>query len=92
MPLARGLLASGVLIVVAWLLSSHRRRFPLRVVIGGLLLQWLLALAVLRTDWGRDFFTLIAYAVNVILQCTDAGTRFVLGNLVEPRDDAAATG
>lgn len=88
MPFARGLLASGVLIVVAWLLSSHRRRFPLRVVIGGLLLQWLLALAVLRTDWGRDFFTLIAYAVNVILQCTDAGTRFVLGNLVEPRDDA----
>ena len=36
MPLARGLLGIFVLIGLAWLLSSDRRRFPWTLVIGGL--------------------------------------------------------
>ena len=50
MPLAKFL---------AWLLSSHKRRFPLKVVIGGLVLQFTLALLVLKTFFKTDYRGLI---------------------------------
>ena len=85
MEVVRGILGMAVLLAVAWVLSANRRRFPLRTVIGGIALQWVLALAVLRTDLGRDVFNGLARAVNVMLEATTAGAAFVLGNLVEVR-------
>ena len=38
MLMARGLLGIVALLFFAWLLSSDRRRFPWKIVIGGLLL------------------------------------------------------
>ncbi len=87
MAVVRGIAGTIVLVVVAWLLSSNRRRFPVRTVVGGLALQWLLALVVLRTDLGRDMFSAVATLVTIILDCTTVGARFVLGNLVEVRED-----
>ena len=40
----------------AWLLSSHKRRVSWRVVDGGMALQFILGLLILRTDWGRYAF------------------------------------
>ena len=77
----RGLIGIVALIGIAWLLSSNRRRFPVKTVIGGLLLQWLLALLVLRTEPGRGFFDAIASFVTVILRGADAGAKFVFGPL-----------
>jgi CNT family concentrative nucleoside transporter len=88
MYVARGLLGIVVLLAVAWLLSSNRRRFPLRTIIGGLAIQGLLALVVLHTNIGQAIFNGIGRGVTVLLDCTDAGTRFVLGNLVDVRPDA----
>jgi CNT family concentrative nucleoside transporter len=87
MAQARGLIGFLVLIGVAWLLSSDRRRFPLKTVIGGLALQWGLALLVLKTDSGRAFFDSIASLVAVILQGADAGAKFIFGPLAgdDPR-------
>ena len=85
MEVVRGISGMAVLLAVAWVLSANRRRFPLRTVIGGIALQWVLALAVLRTDLGRDVFNGLARAVNVMLEATTAGAAFVLGNLVEVR-------
>ena len=45
-----------VFIGLAWLMSSHKRRFPWRVVIGGLVLQFTFAALILLTDLGRAFF------------------------------------
>ena len=44
----RGLLGILVLLLVAWALSEDRRRIPWRTVLGGLGLQWGLALLLLR--------------------------------------------
>jgi len=88
MDLLRGILGIGTLVVLAWVLSENRRRFPLRTVVGGMALQWALALLVLRTDLGRDVFTAIANCVRVILDCTTDGARFVLGNLVDVRQES----
>lgn len=78
---ARGLLGIGVLIFVAWLMSSDRRRFPVKTVVAGLALQWLLALLVLRTEPGRAFFDAVAHVVTAVLKGADAGADFVFGPL-----------
>lgn len=78
---ARGLLGIVLLCLVAWTLSSNRRRIPWKTVIGGLALQWLVAMLVLKTEWGRAFFEGIATGVTVILKGADQGAQFVFGPL-----------
>ncbi|MFQ5489460.1 MAG: NupC/NupG family nucleoside CNT transporter [Phycisphaerae bacterium] len=86
--LLRVILGTSLLIGIAWLLSSHRGRFPWRTVIGGLSLQWVLGLAVLRTDLGQTVFGLLAGVVTALLDATTEGARFVLGNLVDIQQDS----
>jgi CNT family concentrative nucleoside transporter len=62
-------------------LSSDRRRFPWKIVIGGLALQWALALLVLRTDTGRMIFDVIGRVVTTVLYGADEGAQFVFGPL-----------
>jgi len=78
-----GILGIFVLIGLAWLLSSDRRRFPIRTVVGGLTLQWALALLVLKTEAGRYVFELAARAVTHLLRFSDAGASFLFGQLVD---------
>ncbi|HUU83816.1 MAG TPA: nucleoside transporter C-terminal domain-containing protein [Phycisphaerae bacterium] len=88
MTALRGIAGIALLLALAWVLSTNRRRFPLRTVLGGMALQWVLAVLVLQTDVGRDVFNGIATVVTVILDCTNEGARFVLGNLVDIRQDS----
>ncbi len=78
---ARGLVGLAGLVLLAWLLSSDRRRFPWKIVLGGLALQWALALLVLRTETGRAIFDGIARVVTAVLYGADEGARFVFGPL-----------
>ncbi len=89
MHLLRGLLGIAALIAFAWLLSSDRRRFPWRVVLTGLALQWILALAVLKTEVGRSIFDVIGSGVTVVLNGADQGARFVFGELAGDHDSVA---
>ncbi|MEX2170149.1 MAG: nucleoside transporter C-terminal domain-containing protein [Pirellulales bacterium] len=68
-----------VMIGLAWLMSSHKRRFNWRIVIGGLLLQFGLGLFVLRTSFGAAVFDAIGDVFLALLQCVDAGSVFVFG-------------
>lgn len=72
----------------AWLMSSHKRKVDLRVVIGGVLLQIVLALLILKTDNGRAFFDAIGLFFQHILDFVDAGSAFVFD--IHPRDKAEA--
>ncbi len=81
MELARGLLGIAVLLLLAWLMSSNRRKFPWKIVIGGMALQWALALCVLKTDAGRAFFDSIGRLVTVVLAAADEGMDFIVGSL-----------
>ncbi len=74
---ARGMLGIAGLILLAWLLSLDRRRFPWKIVIAGLALQWALALVILRTDAGRFVFDGIAHAVTTVLHGAQAGAAFL---------------
>ncbi len=76
---ARLICAFGLIVFVAlaWLISSDRRRFPVRVVVGGLLLQLLLAFTVLRTAPGRWLFERIGDAFTAVMETVNDGSGFL---------------
>ncbi|WP_428304759.1 NupC/NupG family nucleoside CNT transporter [Lacipirellula sp.] len=68
-----------VMVGLAWLMSSHKTRFPWRVVIGGMLLQLVFALLILKTTAGEAFFDGVDGVFNALMDCVDAGSSFVFG-------------
>src|SRR5688500_16831902 len=68
-----------VMMLLAWLLSTNRRRIEPRVVIGGLLLQFILALLILKTDTGRSFFDAANAFVTTLIGFSDKGSEFLFG-------------
>jgi len=76
-------LGLGVMIGIAWLASSDRRRFPWRTVAWGLGAQLSLAALMLRSPAGRWFFAGVNGVAEAILSVTEAGSRFMFGALYD---------
>ena len=79
LPRLNSLLGLVAMILIAWALSTNRRKFPWRVVIGGLVLQFLLAAAVLWTAPGQWFFAEANRAVEGFQFFVSQGSGFVFG-------------
>jgi CNT family concentrative nucleoside transporter len=77
-----------VFVAIAWLISSDRRKFPVRVVVGGLLLQLTLAYVVLRTAPGRWLFERIGDAFTAVMQTVNAGSGFLFSSEQNPLGDS----
>ena len=92
MDLLRALLGLIFFCGLAWLLSSARRHFPWRVVLGGLLLQVALAATVLGTEGGRAFFEGLAAAFTALIAMAEPGAKLVFGPLADPAAMGAVFG
>jgi CNT family concentrative nucleoside transporter len=77
----RGLLGIAVLLLIAWAISEDRFRVPIRVVIAGVLLQFVVALVLLKFPPAAKAFLLLNDGVEALQKATDAGTGFVFGYL-----------
>jgi CNT family concentrative nucleoside transporter len=77
----RGLLGIAILLLIAWAISEDRFRVPLRVVIAGVLLQFVVALVLLKFPPAAKAFLLLNDGVQALQKATDAGTGFVFGYL-----------
>jgi CNT family concentrative nucleoside transporter len=64
-------------ILIGWVLSSDRRRFPWRVVVGGLALQLILGYLILRTQPGRLAFDAAGQFFNRLMQFVGEGSGFL---------------
>jgi nucleoside transporter len=75
--------ASGIIVftLVAWIISEDRRHFPWRVVIWGILLQFIFAFLVLYWGPGTRFFLQLNDVFNALLNFTKQGAQFVFGAL-----------
>jgi concentrative nucleoside transporter, CNT family len=73
------LLGLGAMLVLAWLLSENRRRINVRLVVSGVLLQFGMALLLLRTGPGRAVFDVARRVVTQLLAFSDSGAEFVFG-------------
>src|SRR5882724_4683408 len=75
-----GLLGLVVILGVAYLLSSQRRAIRPRILLWGLGLQFLFAVLVLRTNFGK-VFQAIGAGVNAMLEYAEVGSQFLFGPL-----------
>jgi len=82
-PRAISVLGLGVMMGLAWVASSDRRRFPWRTVAWGLAFQAGLAVLLLRSPAGRIFFSGVNGVADAILAVTEAGSRFIFGALYD---------
>ena len=71
----------GLLVIMglAWLIGDRNRRVSWRIVGGGLLLQFALALFILKTAVGVGIFQAIGAFSAALLGYADAGSLFVFG-------------
>ncbi|MFT7078012.1 MAG: CNT family concentrative nucleoside transporter, partial [Planctomycetota bacterium] len=82
MPILRALLGLAFFCGVAWLLSTDKKRINVRVVAGGILLQFGLALIILKTDWGAWVLNKLSTLATTILGFGEEGARMVFGPLL----------
>jgi CNT family concentrative nucleoside transporter len=77
----QALLGLPCIILLAWLTSSNRRNFPLRLVITGTLVQILLAVLFLKAPLLQDALLLVNRLVLTLEAATQQGTTLVFGYL-----------
>ena len=72
------------MIFLAWLMSSHKRKIPWRVIFAGLALQFALAIFILWTPPGKLVFAAAGNFFHELLEFVKAGSFFVFG--VHPQE------
>ncbi|WP_323696870.1 NupC/NupG family nucleoside CNT transporter [Thiorhodovibrio litoralis] len=90
-PTLQALFGLLVLLGIAWLLSESRREVSLRLVLGGLGLQLLLGVLLLKWPAAKEAFLLLNEMVLALQKATDAGAQFVFGYLAGSEAPFAVT-
>ncbi|MEP6716549.1 MAG: nucleoside transporter C-terminal domain-containing protein [Terriglobia bacterium] len=83
-----GLLGILAVLAVAWLFSRHKRAIKLRVIFWGMGLQFAFAVLVLKTSAGK-VFQAASVGVTAMLGYSEAGSRFVFGDLLGSSTNSA---
>lgn len=81
------LLGLFVMVLLAWAMSSHKKRVSWRIVGGGLLLQFVLAFLILKTTAGESTFAAIGDFFTGILSFVDEGSAFLFDISPRPEDE-----
>ncbi|MFN3270005.1 MAG: Na+ dependent nucleoside transporter N-terminal domain-containing protein, partial [Candidatus Kapaibacteriota bacterium] len=78
--------ALGILLIflVTYLMSENKRKFPIRIVLWGIGLQFSLALLVLYIPFGVTAFKWMGDRVAEFLDFSKKGAEFVFGNAGKP--------
>ena len=89
----RGLIGILLLVGISFLLSNNKSKINWRLVGGGLALQFVFAILILKGEelrmffsplgWAKDLFSWISYFFVLILNFTTEGARFVFGDLAK---------
>jgi concentrative nucleoside transporter, CNT family len=77
------LLGLATMVAVAWAISMDRKRFPWRTVWWGLGLQFIFAVVIIHTHFGRLVFEWAQSAVNRLNDCAKEGAKMVFGPLAQ---------
>lgn len=80
-----GLIGIAVIIGIAVLFSTDRKKINWRLVITGLIIQIIFGLLIINVPAGRDFFNYISTFITKLLDFTAEGTRFLFGNLLDEK-------
>jgi concentrative nucleoside transporter, CNT family len=86
MPYLRGIIGIIVLIGIAYLLSSYRKKIDWKLVIAGLLLQIVIGILVLKVPFIRNAFDFIGAGFVKFLSFAANGAEFLFGDLARNSD------
>ena len=68
-----------IMMGLAWLLSENKKKMDFRVIFGGLALQFILALIIMKTSAGQMFFVWAKDVVTAVIEMSDTGAEFLFG-------------
>lgn len=68
-------------LLIAWLMSSHKRRLNWRVIAFGIAMQLVLGFLILKWEPGRDGLNSVSQGVSKFLSFSEKGSQFVFGPL-----------
>ena len=77
----QGIIGLVGLVALAWAISENRRAFPWRTAAIGFVVQFALALALIKLPGSQIVFRWIGNAVDALVRATEAGTSLVFGFL-----------
>ena len=83
MSILRALLGLAFFCGVAWLLSSEKKRVNFRIVLSGILVQFGLAVIILKTSAGAFALAKMSAFASAILAYSQDGARMVFGSLAD---------
>ncbi len=83
MDILRGFLGITLLLAICFAMSSNRRKIDWQLVVVALLLQFALAVLLLKVPVINAAFDSIAYFFTTLLSYSLAGSEFIFGTLVE---------
>lgn len=86
MEYLRGLIGIIVLISIAYLLSSYRKKIDWKLVVTGIVLQIIIAIFVLRVPFIRNVFEVIGSGFVKFLGFAAYGAEFLFGDLARNSD------
>ncbi len=79
----RGMIGIIGLLAIAFLLSSNRKKINWQLVITGIILQLLFAIGILKVEFIRELFDTVSNFFVKVLDFSEAGAEFVLGEWPE---------
>lgn len=74
-----GILGIGLILILSYATSANRRAIQLRPVLGAALLQFVLAVGLLKTPVGSWVFQFVDVVANSLINASNAGARMVFG-------------
>ena len=77
----QSLLGIFVFISIAWLLSEQKKQLQIKLIVSGLLIQFIIAFLLLKISWLKQLFLFLNNIVLALVEATSQGTRFVFGYL-----------
>ncbi|MEW5820632.1 MAG: nucleoside transporter C-terminal domain-containing protein, partial [Cyanobacteriota bacterium] len=79
-----GIIGILIILCIAYAMSNNRKAIDKRLVIVGLLLQWCIAIFILKVEIGRQIFKALGDFISMLLAFSDQGAQFVFGVLAKP--------
>lgn len=89
MKLILNILGIIVVLCLVYLLSWKRKEIPWKLVGKGLLIQFLLAVLLVKVPIGKQILSALSDGVTAVINCGQEGLNFVFGSLA---DSTASTG
>lgn len=83
MQLALNLLGIAAVIAICWLISWQRKSINWKLIGKALVIQFLLAVFIVKVPLGQQIVSLLSDAVSTIVNCGRDGVSFVFGDLAD---------